>query len=208
MFCLRAPTDGAWAGHAVTDLDSVLVDHAHCEMKAATNALSLVVRHSGDLGLVQALTELAREELDHFGRAVAFLERRGLALGAPPVDAYAADLRRAISKLPFSDLGPLVDRLLVGALIEARSCERFKLLCEALPPDTSAELRSFYEELFVCEARHYRTYVDLARAAARKAKPGEDVDPAVDRRLDALAEAEASIVVALPAADARASVHG
>lgn len=208
MFCLRAPTDGAWAGHAVTDLDSVLVDHAHCEMKAATNALSLVVRHSGDLGLVQALTELAREELDHFGRAVAFLERRGLALGAPPVDAYAADLRRAISKLPFSDLGPLVDRLLVGALIEARSCERFKLLCEALPPDTSAELRSFYEELFVCEARHYRTYVDLARAAARKAKPGENVDPAVDRRLDALAEAEASIVVALPAADARASVHG
>src|SRR5438132_6027897 len=106
MFCLRAPTDPAWAIAAVSDLDAVLVDHAHCEMKAATNALSLVVRHPGDLDLVRALTELAREELDHFARVLDFLERRGLTLGPPPVDTYAADLRRAMAGLPRSPLPP------------------------------------------------------------------------------------------------------
>src|SRR5215207_5868905 len=108
MFCLRAPTDAAWANEAVKDLDAVLVDHAHCEMKAASNAMSLVVRHSSDLGIVQALTDVAREELDHFARVVEVLDRRGLALGAPPVDDYAADLRRAMKALPISDLPLLV----------------------------------------------------------------------------------------------------
>ena len=77
MFCLRVGTDPEWAKSAARGLDEVLVDHAHCEMKAATNALSLVVRHPGDLGLVRALTELAQEELSHFHRCVAFLEGRG-----------------------------------------------------------------------------------------------------------------------------------
>src|SRR5687767_264869 len=140
MFCLRVPTDPSWARNAARDLDRVLVDHAHCEMKAASNALSLIVRHPSDLGLVRALTELAREELDHFRRAVAFLERRGLALGPPPVDTYAADLRQAMAAMS-SPVPPLVDRLLVGALIEARSCERFKLLLEALPETTPQDLR-------------------------------------------------------------------
>lgn len=221
MFCLRIPTDPAWAKQAVTDLDAVLVDHAHCEMKAATNALSLVVRHPSDLGLVRALTDLAREELDHFRRVVAFLERRGLSLGAPPVDAYAAELRRAMGQLPAADVSSLVDRLLVGALIEARSCERFKLLLDALPPDTNAELRVFYEELFACEARHYRTYVDLAiraqaahvrRHGAEGGRPTErddvDVELAVHARLARLADAEGRIVEALTRRDARATVHG
>jgi tRNA 2-(methylsulfanyl)-N6-isopentenyladenosine37 hydroxylase len=200
MFCLRSATDDAWAAKAVRDLDAVLVDHAHCEMKAATNAMSLVVRHPGDLALVRALTEIAREELEHFALVVERLERRGLALGAPPVDDYAADLRRAMNALPASEVPLLVDRLLVGALIEARSCERFKLLLGALPPD--AELRPFYEELFACEARHYRTYVDLA---LRAAGPLRDE---VERRLDRLAEAEARIASALSTREARGSVHG
>ena len=119
MFCLRVATDSSWAHEAVRDLDGVLVDHAHCEMKAATNALSLVVRHPDDLALVRALTDLAREELDHFRRVVAFLERRGLALGPPPVDNYAAELRRAQSRLPASTLPLIVDRLQFSALIEA-----------------------------------------------------------------------------------------
>lgn len=205
MFCLRVATDSSWAHEAVRDLDGVLVDHAHCEMKAATNALSLVVRHPDDLALVRALTDLAREELDHFRRVVAFLERRGLALGPPPVDNYAAELRRAQSRLPASSLPLIVDRLLFSALIEARSCERFKLLIAALPPDTPGELRVFYEELFACEARHYRTYVDLAVQAVGE---GEGGRADVEARLALFADAEGRIVRTLADRDARATVHG
>jgi tRNA-(ms[2]io[6]A)-hydroxylase len=205
MFCLRVATDSSWAHEAVRDLDGVLVDHAHCEMKAATNALSLVVRHPDDLGLVRALTDLAREELDHFRRVVAFLERRGLALGPPPVDNYAAELRRAQSRLPASSLPLIVDRLLFSALIEARSCERFKLLIAALPPDTPGELRVFYEELFACEARHYRTYVDLAVQAVGEGERGR---ADVEERLALFADAEGRIVRTLAERDARATVHG
>jgi tRNA-(ms[2]io[6]A)-hydroxylase len=202
MFCLRAATDSAWATSAVKDLDAVLIDHAHCEMKAATNALSLVVRHSSDLGLVRALTILAREELDHFQRVVDFLEARGLRLGPPPVDDYAAELRRAMNTLPASELPLVTDRLLVGALIEARSCERFKLLIQALPPSCPADLRAFYDELFACEARHYRQYVDLA---IRAAGPLGDL---VEGRLERLAEAEARIVRSLAEREERGTVHG
>jgi tRNA-(ms[2]io[6]A)-hydroxylase len=211
MFCLRVPTDPAWAKEAVRHLDAVLVDHAHCEMKAANNALSLVLRHPSDLPLVRALTDLAREELDHFRRVVAFLERRGLELGSPPIDNYASELRRAMGQLPNANVPPLTDRLLVGALIEARSCERFKLLLDALPPDTSSELRVFYEELFACEARHYRMYVDLARDALRTHWQGteeREVDSMIQSRLTFLAEAEGKIVRALADRDTRTTVHG
>lgn len=208
MFCLRVATDPEWAKEAVKDLDAVLVDHAHCEMKAATNALSLVVRYaSADIVLIEALTKIAREELDHFERVVLFLKSRGLTLGAPPVDEYAAQLRRAMNRLPDIEGLPLVvDRLLVGALIEARSCERFKLLLQALPSSYTEELRAFYDELFAAEARHYREYVDLAVAAARPAK----MDHLIERRLDRLAEEEARIVKELASRDAstRQSVHG
>lgn len=206
MFCLRVATDPAWARAAVKDLDAVLVDHAHCEMKAATNALSLVVRHPDDFRLVHALTELAREELDHFRRVVTFIEGRGLTLGAPPVDDYAAALRRAQTRLPASSLPLVVDRLLFGALIEARSCERFKLLIEALPASTPEDLRAFYQELFACEARHYRQYVDLAVLAVgvEGAKGRGDVEA----RLELLAEAEGNIVRALAERETRATVHG
>jgi tRNA-(ms[2]io[6]A)-hydroxylase len=203
MFCLVNATDPAWAKEAAMDLDAVLVDHAHCEMKAATNALSLVVRHPGDLALVRALTDLALEELDHFRRCVAFLERRGLELGAPPVDLYAADLRRAVTSAKPTTLPPIVDRLLTSALIEARSCERFKLLLAALPPHCPHDLRVFYEELFTCEARHYRTYVDLAIHAA-----GTPATDAVEARLALLADREGAIVRALADRDSRATVHG
>ena len=202
MFCLRAATDSAWATTAVQDLDAVLVDHAHCEMKAATNALSLVVRHSSDLGLVRALTELAREELEHFQRVVDFLEARGLRLGPPPVDDYAAELRRAMNALPASELPLVTDRLLVGALIEARSCERFKLLIQVLPSSCPPDLRAFYDELFACEARHYRQYVDLAMRTAGT------LAGQVEGRLALLAEAEARIVRSLAQRDERGTVHG
>lgn len=205
MLCLEVPTDPAWVLAAMADLDRVLIDHAHCEMKAASTALSLVARHPGDFALVRALTDLAREELDHFQRVIAVLERRGLSLGAPPVDTYAAELRRASAQLPHhAAIPPLVDRLLVAALIEARSCERFGLLTDALDRKGDAdELASFYRELFACEAKHYRSYLDLAKLAAPGASP-----QFVHERLVALARLEGRIVQALALGNARASVHG
>jgi tRNA 2-(methylsulfanyl)-N6-isopentenyladenosine37 hydroxylase len=203
VFCLKVASDPAWVEEARRDLDAILVDHAHCEMKAASNALSLATRPPGDFVLVRALTDLAREEIDHFQRVVDFLERRGLRLGTPPVDAYASDLRRAVSALPRdAKISTLTDRLLVAALIEARSCERFKLLLPLLAEQGDAELLAFYKELFAAEARHYQVLVDLAIAAA-------DGDaPAVHARLERVAEREAAIVRALAKGDARGSIHG
>jgi tRNA-(ms[2]io[6]A)-hydroxylase len=204
MLGLKVPTDPAWVEAALRDLDRVLVDHAHCEMKAASNALSLAARHPDDLTLTRALTDLAREEIDHFQRVLEVLAARGLGLGPPPVDEYAAALRRAASEeTRGGKLGALVDRLLVGALIEARSCERFKLLAAALVGTEERALGEFYEELLAAEARHHRTFVDLAVAAAAPATRDD-----VLVRLGALAEREAVIVQELAAAPERATIHG
>jgi tRNA-(ms[2]io[6]A)-hydroxylase len=205
MFCLTVPTDAAWVAFAMRDVDAVLRDHAHCEMKAASNALSLAARHPASVALVRALTDVAREEIDHFQQVLAILERRGIDLGTPEVDTYAAELRRAASALARDPaLSVLVDRLLVGALIEARSCERFKLLVEALGPRDEPELHALYKELFAAEARHYRTFVDLANDAA-----GGDTSR-VATRLAHLAEVEGGIVERLARASStpRATMHG
>jgi tRNA-(ms[2]io[6]A)-hydroxylase len=210
MLCLKVPTDAAWAEEAMRDVDAVLVDHAHCEMKAASNALSLVTRHPGDPELVGALAELAREEIEHFQRVLAVLVERGVALGPPPVDTYAAELRRATKELPHrrGETALLVDRLLVGALIEARSCERFKLLAEATAASPEhAALHTLWNELLAAEARHYRTFVDLATRAS-----GDD-RAAVQERLERIARLEGDIVVALAAPTgaggaSRATIHG
>jgi tRNA 2-(methylsulfanyl)-N6-isopentenyladenosine37 hydroxylase len=208
MLGLKVSTDAGWAAAAVRDAAAVLVDHAHCELKAASNALSLVGRHAwneADPSLVQALTDLAREEIEHFQRVLAVLATRGVPMGPPPVDAYAAALRRAASQLPrHPDMTALVDRLLVGALIEARSCERFQLLADAVEGH-DAELHALWHELLASEARHYRTFVDLAVRAA-----GGDRASVVER-LDRLAEAEGAIVSALARGGeeaSRATMHG
>jgi tRNA-(ms[2]io[6]A)-hydroxylase len=203
MLCLTVPTDAAWAPLALRDPDGVLLDHAHCEMKAASNALSLAARHPRSHSLVLALADLAREEIEHFRRVVSILEARGVALGPPPVDTYAAELRRAVSELAkSSDDSPFVDRLLVGALIEARSCERFKLLADACADDARlSELGALWGELLACEARHYRTFVDLAVEAA-------DGDrPRVIARLERVARVEGAIITAL-SGSSRAAIHG
>lgn len=205
MFCLKVPTDPGWVVEAMRAVDAVLRDHAHCEMKAATNALSLAARHPRDVALLRALTDLAREEIDHFQQVLTLLQQRGIDLGSPPVDEYAAALRRASSALPRDPAIPvLVDRLLVAALIEARSCERFKLLVDAFAPlrPASDELHALYKELFAAEARHYRTFVDLATAA------GDGDVERVTARLEILAEREGAIVQSLARGAARATVHG
>jgi tRNA-(ms[2]io[6]A)-hydroxylase len=207
MLCLKVATDRAWAIEAVRDAQATLVDHAHCEMKAASNALSLVARYPGDIELARALADLAREEIDHFLRVVVLLAARGATLGRPPVDIYAAELRRAANALAPEPAGTgLVDRLLVGAVIEARSCERFQLLARATERDAAQrELHLLWSELLASEARHYRTFLDLAIRAA-------DGDRTrVTQRLERLAEAEAAIVGALArsgSANSRATIHG
>jgi tRNA-(ms[2]io[6]A)-hydroxylase len=187
------------------DLDALLVDHAHCEMKAAANALSMAARHPDDPVVVRTLTNVAREEIDHFQRVHAVLEARGIPLGTPPPDPYVAALRRAHATLGPSpvagEVAAAVDRLLTCALIEARSCERFDLLSRALG-ERSDPLAAFYGELMTSEARHYRTFVDLAVRTAR----GDEA--AVFARLGALAAAEGVIVESRGEDAVQAAIHG
>lgn len=207
MLGLKVATDPAWVARASRELDAVLVDHAHCEMKAASNALALAGRHPERVDLVRRLVAIAQEELSHFERVLGMLDARGLALGTPAVDRYAAELRRASAALPRQvnvggqahRIHPLVDRLLVGALIEARSCERFRLLLGVLPE--GSEIHAFYTELFADEARHHREFTDLAILVTG--------DEAVVRaRLEELSHVEGAIVSRLAAADVRPEIHG
>ena len=213
MLCLTRPTDPRWAALALRDIDAVLVDHAHCEMKAASNALSLAARSPSFPRVVRALVDLAAEEIGHFRRVLDELERRGVALGKPPIDAYAAELRKLASttakRRDAED--SLIDRLLVGALIEARSCERFRLLADALAEQGQTELAAFYEELFAAEARHFRMLCDLAVevTAARGPRSAPDArevhEARVKARLAELALAEGDIVARLGVG---ATIHG
>lgn len=202
MLGLKTPTASTWLHAAAGDLDALLIDHAHCEMKAASNALSLAMRYPTEMDLVAALTDLAMEELEHFRRVLSMLTERNLILGSPPKDTYAGLLRTVSAKLPgrHRERFVMVDRLLIGALIEARSCERFQLLLKILP-DQAPELIPFYQELFACEARHFRTYVDLAKVAAR-----EDAEE-VEARFEMLSTLESEIVGTLEST-ATATVHG
>lgn len=208
MLGLLVATDPAWAELAARNLGAVLIDHAHCEMKAASNAMSLVARYGGlnellSTEVVLRLSDLAQEEIEHFRQVVREIARRGEVLGPPPVDDYAQQLRKGARGLPWSQ-GPqekvlgLADRFLVGALIEARSAERFKLLAAAL--DGHA-LHAFYTELFASEARHYRTFIDLANDVVGDAE-------LVRERHGALYEMEAGVVRALARRGLRPAIHG
>lgn len=224
MLCLTTSTDPAWARLAIADLPRLLADHAHCEMKAAANALSLAARLPHLPRVARALAALAKEEIDHFDAVLAELAEREVTLPPPAVDPYAAALRKLMRKegaqeepratqatkdaghgnqrrarrSTISSEDVIVDRLLVAALIEARSCERLGLLAEALAGAGEARLAAFYKELFASEARHYRTFVDLAIEVAG---PRGDVQG----RLAALAAAEGSIAATL---GNEATVHG
>ncbi len=199
MLGLLCPSDARWTERAKTEVSRVLVDHAHCEMKAASNALSLSARCIGHPRVMRALVEVAEEELRHFRQVLDELDRRGLALGPPEEDWYAAELRRRVSARRGATTrdAVVVDRLLVGALIEARSCERFKLLRDALAAEDPA-LSAFYGELLAAEARHHRTMTELAVEVA-----GDDA--LVRARLAEVAAIEASVVRELPC---EPTIHG
>ncbi|HYG67916.1 MAG TPA: tRNA-(ms[2]io[6]A)-hydroxylase [Anaeromyxobacteraceae bacterium] len=183
MTILRSETDPRWPAVALADLDRTLADHAHCEKKAAASAVKLVADHPDLPGLVRPLAKLAQEETQHFFAVLNELARRGRTLPPDEGDPYA----RALYAQVRGGGARLVDRLLVAALIEARSCERLALLGEALE---EPRLRELYQRLAQAEAGHERLFVDLAREHAGR----EDVDA----RLAALAEEEACVVAALP----------
>lgn len=157
MLSLAAPSDPAWLERALASLPVLLVDHAHCEKKAASTAVSLLFRHPDEPRLQVPLARLAREELEHFELVLAELSRRGIPFRHLEPSPYAARLHEAVRR---EEPERLLDTLLCCALIEARSCERMRLLAEALP---DAELAAFYRALLASEARHFSTYADLAR---------------------------------------------
>lgn len=170
MLGLQLPTDPRWAELVRQDLPELLTDHAWCEQKAASNAISMIVRHPELSELVAELTRIAQEELDHFAQVVAHIHARGWMLGPERKDDYVNELMRFVRKEGTKE-ERLVDRLLFSAMIEARSCERFKLLTEEC---TDPGLRRFYAELMASEAGHYATFIGFAR------RYGGRVD--VDRR--------------------------
>lgn len=168
MLGLQLATDRRWADLVRNDLPELLTDHAWCEQKAASNAISLIVRHPELSELVQELTRIAQEELEHFGQVVAIIHARGWTLGPERKDHYVNELLSFVRKDGTRD-ERLVDRLLFSAMIEARSCERFRLLTEECG---DAELRGFYRDLMESEAGHYATFIGFARRFGGR----EDVD--------------------------------
>ncbi|MBK6408758.1 MAG: tRNA-(ms[2]io[6]A)-hydroxylase [Flavobacteriales bacterium] len=168
MLNLQLPTDPRWAALVKEDLRTLLIDHAWCEHKAASNAMSIIVRNPGLTDLVEALTRIAEEEMSHFGMVVQRIRARGRTLGPERKDSYVNELLTFLSK-DGSPEARLVDRLLFSAMIEARSCERFKLLSTTA---ADPELREFYRDLMESEAGHYATFISMAR----KYGPGVEVD--------------------------------
>lgn len=185
-FALTSATGPAWTERALAGFEELLVDHAHCEKKAAGTALNLIFRYSRHAQLLDPLSRLAREELVHFEQVLALLRARGVAFAAQKPAPYAGRLRAATRG---EDPARLVDALLCSALIEARSCERFALLADATP---DAALRDFYAGLHAAESRHQRVYIELAERFASHVE--------LLARHRELAELEAAILAQTPLA--------
>jgi tRNA-(ms[2]io[6]A)-hydroxylase len=159
MLRLQLPTDPRWVDVAKMSLADILVDHAYCEQKAASSCISLIVKFPDLEKLVDVLTPVVAEEWDHFARVMDQLKKRGLPFGNPRKDEYVVRLQEFVKK-GGSRMQQLTEYLLMNALIEARSCERFKLLWQHLEDE---ELKKFYYELMVSEAGHYVNFIDLAK---------------------------------------------
>lgn len=156
---LPCRTPARWIENALANQDLMLIDHAHCEKKAASTALSLMYRYVDNYDLLNKMSRLAREELRHFEQVLAIIKKRGVPYCHLTPARYAAGLRKEVRT---DDPGRLIDVMVVGAIIEARSCERFA----ALAPHLDDELRDFYTSLLKSEARHYKDYLSLAEQAA------------------------------------------
>lgn len=181
---LKLPTDPRWVNIVEKNIEEILTDHAWCEQKAATNAITIITNNSEHQDLVQDLLALAKEEIDHFEQVHNIIIKRGLKLGRERKDDYVNELYLYMKKSSNgSRVSSLVERLLFSAMIEARSCERFKVLSENIQDE---ELSQFYRDLMESEAGHYTTFITYAR------KYGEGID--VEKRWREWIEFEASII--------------
>jgi tRNA 2-(methylsulfanyl)-N6-isopentenyladenosine37 hydroxylase len=180
MLNLHAPTPSRWLEQVSASLDELLIDHAHCEKKAAGVAMNLLFAYVDRVELVRELSAIVQEELSHFHLVLNLLERRAIRFRKLPASQYAQRLHRLANK---QEPMRAVDRLLIAALIEARSCERFALLRDHLP---DPELAGFFGGLFESEGRHHSTYVRLAKLFAPENR--------VNDRLAELAIEEARII--------------
>lgn len=175
---LPCRTPQAWIDAAIQDIPTLLVDHANCEKKAASTALGLMYRYTDNYELLNKMSRLAREELRHFEQVIAIMKKRGIEYRHLTPSRYAGELHKHIRK---QEPGRLVDTLIVGAIIEARSCERFY----SLIPHLNDELAKFYESLLKSEARHFEDYLRLAQKAS---------DQAINSKLEAFLTHESSVL--------------
>ncbi|HAP01401.1 MAG TPA: tRNA 2-methylthio-N6-isopentenyl adenosine(37) hydroxylase MiaE [Bacteroidetes bacterium] len=159
MLGLKLPTDPGWVNLAEKSLQEILTDHAYCEQKAASTCISLIQTYSSKQEIVEQLAPIVTEEWGHFRQVLAELKKRNLSLGKQRKDEYVNKLFQCIRRNVTSD-EIMLDKLLISAMIEARSCERFRLLSEGLD---DAEMREFYRGFMESEAGHYRLFMDLAK---------------------------------------------
>ena len=182
---LNLPTDPRWADVANMNLEEILIDHAYCEQKAASSGISLIVQYPEKTELVEMLTELVAEEWSHFERVLVEMKKRNISLGRKRKDEYVLAIGQIINNGGSREQN-LVEKLLLNALIEARSCERFKLLWKNIPDEG---LKKFYYELMISEAGHYAGFIDLAKKYMPEAH--------VNKRWQEFLVAEAEIIKGL-----------
>jgi tRNA-(ms[2]io[6]A)-hydroxylase len=182
MLGLKLATDPRWINIAEKNIEDILIDHAYCEQKAASTGISLIIQFPEREKLVEVVTPIVAEEWAHFRMVLNELKKRGFKLGAKRVDQYVVELFKLERKGGKIER-QLMDKLLISALIEARSCERFRILSENILDEG---LKVFYHELMVSEAGHYKTFVDLAK----EYMPADEVK----QRLDEMLADEAKII--------------
>ena len=193
MLGLELPTDPRWAQIAETNLEEILIDHAYCEQKAASTAISLIVSFPEYPELVSQMSELAQEEMSHFKMVYDLMQERNISLGKERKDEYVGQIIKFFPK-GGSRSTQLIHRLLVAGLIEARSCERFRLLSEKL---SDKRIANFYRKLMISEANHYTLFLKLARQYGDRTE--------VDQKWKALLAHEAEVMKNLSKTE---SIHG
>ncbi len=192
---LQLPTDPRWVNIVESNIEEILTDHAWCEQKAATNAITLITMNSEHVDLVTDLLKIAKEEIEHFEMVHEIIKKRGLTLGRERKDDYVGELAQYMKRNNNgSRISGFVERMLFAAMIEARSCERFKVLSENIQDE---ELATFYRDLMESEAGHYTTFITYAR------KYGQGID--VEKRWREWLEFEASVIANY---GKRETIHG
>ena len=193
MLGLKLATDPRWVNIVESNIQEILTDHAFCEQKAASNAITIMVNYPEYSDMVQAMVELAKEELEHFQMVHEKIVERGWVLGRERKDHYVNELFGFIQK-GGSRHQVMVDRLLFSAMIEARSCERFRVLSENI---SDPELAKFYRDLMISEANHYTMFIGFAR------KYGKDIN--VDQRWKEFLQYEGDVIAKYGKSE---TVHG